>query len=183
MAVDHFNATTPERLGGCFTCRWSGPQPLQFGKRQRGGPMKRIRALVPGAIGLLFSMLAAAQGRIASDQPTFVADSFMAPTMMRVVPYPDQMYALSGDAPAVPSCYRVGRCSAFDLYRFRDRPNRLTRLAPEAPPERVAWPPSLQHLWFLVPVTPEENILPRYRTAGQVRDEYRAVGTPIDGPN
>jgi hypothetical protein len=104
---------------------------------------------------------------------------------MRIVPYPDEKYTPSGVAPAVPyaSCYRVGRCSADDLYRFRDRPNRLTRLAPEAPPETVTWPASVQYIWFFVPVTPEEDILPKYRTASQVRDEYRAVGRPIDGPN
>ena len=25
---------TPERVGGCFTCHWSGPRPLQFGPLQ-----------------------------------------------------------------------------------------------------------------------------------------------------
>jgi hypothetical protein len=142
-----------------------------------------IRAILPGVVGVLLSMSAAAQGLIASDQPTPVTGPPVEPTMMRVVPYPDEMYKLSGVAPAVPSCYRVGRCSANDLYRFRDRPNRLTRLAPEAPPESVAWPASVRYMWFLVPVTLEENILPKYRTASQVRDEYRAVGRPIDGPN
>ena len=146
---------------------------------QRGGPTKIIRAILPGAVGALLSMSAAAQGLIASDQPAFVAGPPMEPTMMRIDPYPDEMYTLS--APAVPSCYRIGRCSLDDLYRFRDRPNRLTRLAPEAPPESVASTASVRHMWFLVPVTPEENILPEYRTASQVRDEYRAVGRPIDG--
>ncbi len=104
--------------------------------------------------------------------------------MMRVVPYPDEMYPLPGVAPAVPfSCYRIGRCSAYDLYRFRDRPNRLTRLAPETPTESDAVPPSVHYVWFFAPVTPEENILPKYRTASQVRDEYRAAGRPIDGSN
>jgi hypothetical protein len=147
--------------------------------------MKTIRAVVPGAIGVLLSMSAAAQGLIASDQPASVIDPSMEPTMMRIVPYPDEMYTPPGVAPAVPyaSCYRIGRCSAYDLYRFRDRPNRLTRLAPEAPPESVIRPPSIEYLWILVPVTPEENILPKYRTASQVRDEYRAVGRPIDGAN
>ena len=94
------------------------------------------------------------------------------------------MYAWPGVEPAVPySCYRIGRCSAYDLYYFRDRPNRLTRLAPEAPAESVESPPSIHYQWFFVPVTPEENILPKYRTASQVRDEYRAVGRPIDGPD
>jgi hypothetical protein len=144
-----------------------------------------IRTILPRAVGVLLSMSAAAQGLIASDQPTSVTGPYVEPMMTRVVPYPDEMYTLSGGAPAVPyaSCYRVGRCSANDLYRFRDRPNRLTRLAPEAPPESVAWPTSVRYRWFLVPVTPEESILPKYRTASQVRDEYRAVGRPIDDPN
>ena len=147
--------------------------------------MKTIRAILPGAVGLLLSMPAAAQGLITSEQPPSVTGPPVEPTMMRVVPYPDEMYTLSGGAPAVPypSCYRIGRCSANDLYRFRDRPNRLTRLAPEAPPESFARPASVQYIWFLAPVTPEENILPKYRTTSQVRDEYRVVGRPIDGPN
>ena len=143
--------------------------------------MKAIRAVVHGAVGVLLSMSAAGQGTIASDQLVSGIGLPTEPTLMRVVPYSDEMRTLPGDAPA--SCYRIGRCSAYDLYRFRDRPNRLTRLAPEAPPEGGAGPPSIHYLWFLVPVTPEENILPKYRTASQVRDEYRAVGTPIDGPN
>jgi hypothetical protein len=149
--------------------------------RQREGPTKTIRAIPPGVVGVLLSMSAAAQGLTASDQPTSVTAPPMEPTMMRVVPYPDEMYTLS--APAVPSCFRIGRCSADDLYRFRDRPNRLTRLAPEVPRESIASTASVRYMWFLVPVTPEENILPKYRTASQVRDEYRAVGRPIDGPD
>ena len=147
--------------------------------------MKTIRAVGPGAVGMLFSMSAAAQGPIASDQPPSVTGSSMEPTMMRVVPYPYEMYMLPGAAPAVPyaSCYRVGRCSAYDLYRFRDRPNRLTRLAPEAPIENDALPPSIQYAWVFAPITPEENILPKYRTASQVRVEFRAVGRLIDGPD
>ena len=145
------------------------------------GPIKTIRAVVPGAVAMLLSLSAAAQGPIAPDQPTFVVGASTEPTMVRVVRYPDEMFTLPGDA--VPSCYRIGRCSAYDLYYFRDRPNRLTRLAPEAPTESVARPPSIDYLWFFAPVTPEENILPKYRTASQVRDEYRAVGSPIDAPN
>ena len=152
-----------------------------------GGTPGRGRALaLPGALGVLLSMSpAAAQGLIGSDQPASVASPPIEPTMMWVVPYPAEMYALPGVARAVPyaSCYRVGRCSANDLYRFRDRPNRLTRLAPEAPPESVVGPASIPYLWSRVPATPEENILPQYRAASQVRDEYRAVGRPIDGPN
>jgi len=143
--------------------------------------VKAIRAVAHGAVGALLSMLAEAQGPIASDQPVSVTAPPTEPTLMRGVPYSDEMQALPGDAPA--SCYRIGRCSAHDLYRFRDRPNRLTRLAPEAPPESSVRPPLIPYVWVLVPVTPEENILPKYRTASQVRDEYRGVGTPIDGPN
>ncbi len=143
----------------------------------------RTRALsLPGAFGLLLSMAATAQGPIASDQPASEAGPPLGPTMMHVVPYPYGMHALPDVAPEVPSCYRIGRCSAYDLYRFRDRPNRLTRLAPEAPPESVAEAASIPYRWFLVPATPEENILPQYRAASQVRDEYRAVGRPIDSP-
>jgi hypothetical protein len=152
-------------------------------KRQRGDPMKPVRTILPGAVGVLLSMLAAAQGLIASDQPTSVTRPPVEPTMMRVVPNPDEMYPPSGVPPAVPSCYRIGRCSANDLSRFRDRPNRLARLAPEAPPESFGRAAPVPYMWFLVPVTPEENILPKYRTASQVRDEYRAVGRPIYGPN
>ena len=119
---------------------------------------------------MLISMLAAAQGAISSEEPTSPTGPPIEPTMVRVVRYPEEMGAL-------PACIRVGRCSTFDLYRFRDRPNWLTRLAPEAPAE----PPSIHYVWSLVPVTPAENILPRYRTASLVRDEYRAVGEALDG--
>jgi len=178
-------------LSGVSAC--AGPKRTNSDENQgirrlsaiKGKSTKTIRAVVPGAIGLLLSMSAAAQGLIASGQPASVNDPSMEPTMMRVAPYPDEMYAPPGAAAGVPyaSCYRIGRCSAYDLYRFRDRPNRLTRLAPEAPPEIVIRPLSIEYVWALVPVTPEENILPKYRTASQVRDEYRAVGRPVDGPN
>src|SRR5258705_2749320 len=145
-------------------------------------PMKTIRAVVSGVAAMLLWMSSAAQGPIAAGQPASVTGPSMGATMMRVVPYPYEMYTLPGSAPADPyaSCYRVGRCSAYDLYRFRDRPNRLTRLAPEAPPER---PPSIHYLWVLVPVTPEENILPKYRGPSQVREQYRPVGRPIIRPS
>lgn len=45
---------------------------------------------------------------------------------------------------------------------------------------KAAWIP---YRWFLVPPTPEENILPQYRETSQVRDEYRAVSRPIDSHN
>jgi len=137
----------------------------------------------PGAFGVLLSMAATAQGLIASDQLVSEAGPPIGLTMMQVAPYHYGMYALPDVGPAVPSCYRIGRCSADDLYRFRDRPNWLTRLAPEAPPESVAEAASIPYRWFFVPVTPEENILPQYRAASQVRDEFRAVGRPIDSPN
>ena len=147
-----------------------------------GSPLKPICAAVSGAVGVLLLMSAAAQGPIAPDQPNSSTGPFMQPTMMRVVPYPDEMYPLPGVVHEVPySCYRIGRCSAYDLYRFRDRPNRLTRLAPEAPSETGASPPSIHYQWVFVPITPEENILPKYQTKSQVRDEYRAVGRRIDG--
>ena len=54
--------------------------------------LRQLRAVVPGAIGMLLSMSAVAQGPIASDQPAFVTDPSMEPTMMWIVPYPDEMY-------------------------------------------------------------------------------------------
>jgi len=105
--------------------------------------------------------------------------------MMQPVPYPREGITLAEIARGVPyaSCYRIGRCSALDLYRFRNRPNRLTRLAPQAPSDAVegnGWNP---YRWVLVPITPDENILPDYRDAGQVRAEYRTVGMPIKDPH
>jgi hypothetical protein len=130
-------------------------------------------------LGILLSTSVAAQEPIASAPPPALP---MGSTMMWVVPYPDETYVPPDAAPEVASCYRVGRCSAYDLYRFRDRPNRLARLAPEAP-QSVAWPASITYRWVLVPATPEENIVPQYRAASQVRDEYRAVGAPIARPD
>lgn len=127
-------------------------------------------------------MSAAAQGVIASDRPVIVSEPPLGPTTMRIVRYLDAT-TVTDVAPSIPSCYRVGRCSAYDLYRFRNRPNRLTRLAPEAPPDSVMPPAAIEYLWILAPVTSEENIVPKYRRASQVRDEYRAVGKPIDAPN
>jgi hypothetical protein len=132
--------------------------------------MKIVSALLPGAVGMLISMSVAAQGAVSSDEPTSRTGPPIEPTMMRVVRYPEEINTL-------PGCFRVGRCSAFDLFRFRDRPNWLTRLAPEVPAE----PPSVQYVWSLAPVTPVENILPKYRSTSLVRDEYRAVGEALDG--
>jgi hypothetical protein len=128
---------------------------------------------------------AMSQGPVASDPLATTTDSPVGPTMMQPMPYLREGITLPEIAPGVPyaSCYRIGRCSALDLYRFRDRPNRLTRLAPQAPLDTVegnSWNP---YRWVLVPITPDENILPSYRDAGQVRAEYRTVGMPIDNPN
>jgi len=130
--------------------------------------MKFVRGIFPGVVGMLISTSAATQGGISSAEPASRFGPPFEPTMIRVVRYPEEMYK-------VPSCYRIGRCSAYDLYRFRDRPNWLTRLAPEAPAE----PPSIHYVWYLVPVTPAENILPKYRAASVVRDEYSAVGEAL----
>ena len=144
-----------------------------------------VSLTLSGVLAALVSMSVAAQEPIASAPPASVPGFPIGTTMMWVVLYPDEMYVLPGTTTEVPyaSCYRVGRCTASDLYRFRDRPNRLTRLAPEAPPESVAWPAPVPYRWALVPATSEENILPQYRAASQVRDEYRDVGRPIDVPD
>jgi len=130
--------------------------------------MKIVCAIVPGMVGMLISMSAFTQGGISSEEPASRFGPPVEPTMIRVVRYPDEMYTL-------PACYRIGRCSAYDLYRFRDRPNWLTRLAPEAPADA----PSIHYVWYLAPITPTENILPKYRAASLVRDEFNAVGEAL----
>jgi hypothetical protein len=128
---------------------------------------------------MLLSASAAAQGPLASDRLSVSVPRQMALTMIEITPYPDETYTPYGAEAPYASCYRVRRCSLYDLYRFADRPNWLTRLAPDAPKETD--PPV--YTWRFVPVTPEENILPKYRTASQVRAEYRAVGSPLDDPD
>ena len=96
----------------------------------------QLRAVVPGAVGVLLSMPIVAQEPMASDRPGSGAGPSIEPTMIWVVPYPDEIYAVPY------SCYRVRRCSGYDLYYFRDRPNRLTRLAPEPPADQL--PPSIE---------------------------------------
>jgi hypothetical protein len=139
------------------------------------------------AVCLTMSLSAPAmsQGSVAFDPPATASDSPLGPMMMQLVAYPHEGIALPEIAPGVPyaSCYRIGRCSALDLYRFRNRPNRLARLAPEAPSDAFAENGWTSYAWILVPVTPGENIVSRYQEAGQVRAEYRTVGTPIDDPN
>src|SRR5262245_40148850 len=80
----------------------------------------------------------------------------------------------------LPSCYRYGRCSLRDIEFFRDRPQRLERLAP-APPSAN---PAVDYgapLWGFgyVPPTPEENIQPEYRGASQPRAEFERSGQPL----
>lgn len=134
---------------------------------------------------MLLSMSAMSQGPVASNPMAAASSPALGLTMKQLVRYPHEDIALPEIAPGVAyaSCYRIGRCSLLDLYRFRDRPNRLTRLAPEAPSDTNAGNGWNSYQWVLVPITPEENVLPRYRGAGQVRAEYRTVGMPIDNPN
>ena len=146
--------------------------------RQRRRPLTTLRDILTGTVGMLFSVSAAAQGSVPSDRFSVTVPRTMAPTMMQIVPDPDEMSTPWDVEIPYASCYRVGRCSAYDLYHFSNRPNRLTRRAPEAPPEAgSARNPA--YLWFFVPVTPEESILPKYRTSSQVRDEHRAVSIPL----
>jgi len=155
-------------------------QPTELGEK-RAMKLRQFGVVIPTGVGMLLSMSVAAQGSIAPDRPVFIPRPSFEPTMMRLDPYADETDALPGLEPY--SCYRVRRCSAHDLYYFADRPNRLTRLAAEAPPQTVAGQDSVPYVWVFAPVTPEENILPSLRRTSQVRDEYRAVGRPIDDPN
>ena len=140
--------------------------------------MKRlpVRVFVSAVVELLLTMSAFAQEPIAGEHIASTSRP-MELTMMPVARDPDETYV------APYACYRLGRCSAYDLYRYRYRPNRLTRLAPAAPAESDDLAASSDYVWFFVPVTPEENILPKYRAASQVREEHRAVSRPIDDPD
>jgi len=140
-------------------------------------PVAGRPSILASALGLL-SLAAVAQGPVGLDQPAYEFGPPPVTTTMQIAPYSHRIVSMP-DVVAVPACYRMGRCSAHDLYRFRDRPDRLTRLAPEAPGEAD----SFEYEWILLPVTPEENIHPKYRTASQVRDEFHAVGRPIDTPD
>lgn len=87
--------------------------------------------------------------------------------------YPDPM-RFSDD---LPSCYRFGRCSLRDLEVFRDRPNRIDRLAPAAPDgaARVQVEPPRR---VEVEPTSVENIRPEYRGASVPREEFEQSGRP-----
>src|SRR5262245_43573817 len=117
-------------------------------------------------VGMVVAMTVAAQDLTASESPAPQASYSMAPAMARLVLGSDEIYTPLGAESAVPSCYRIGRCSALDLYRFRDRPNRLLRLAPETPLR----PPATEYIWILLPATPAENIIPKFQAASQVRE-------------
>jgi len=136
--------------------------------------LRQVRVVVAAVTGMLLTMSAIAQEPIAEGQPASLRAGPMGLTTVPVVRYPDETY------PVPYSCYRLGRCSAYDLYRFRDRPNRLTRLAPAAPTDSDDVPSSIDYVWVFVPVTAEENVRPQYQAASQVRDEYRAVSRPIE---
>jgi hypothetical protein len=130
-----------------------------------------------GGFPVLCSLSAAAQGPVLPDRYTVTVPRTMAPTMVPAVQDSDDLYTFEA---AYVSCYRIRRCSAQDLYNFRNRPNWLTRLAPMAPLDSGT-ADGVLYVWVFVAVTPEENIVPRFRTASQIRDEHRAVSRPIDG--
>jgi len=134
---------------------------------------------------MLLAMSAMSQEPVASDPMGTASSPPLGLTLIHRAPYPHEDITRLEIAPGVPyaSCYRVGRCTLSDLYRFRDRPNRLARLAPEAPLDTNAGNGWHSYQWVFVPITPDENVLPRYQGASQVRAEYRAVGTLIDNPN
>lgn len=136
--------------------------------------LRQVRAVVSAVVAMLLTMSAMAQEPIAGGRPASTMSRPMGLTMVPVARHPEEPYAFPY------SCYRLGRCSGYDLHRFRGRPNRLTRLAPAAPAESSELPSSIDYIWVFVPVVPEENIVPKYRAASQVRDEHRGVGRPID---
>ena len=148
----------------------------------KGAALTTLRAILPGLMAILLSASASAQDPSPPDRlSVMTVPRSMAPTLMQIAPDTDETYTPYGIGVPYPSCYRMRRCSAYDVYNFRDRPNRLTRLAPEAPTEADASDGSVSYVWLFVPVTPEESIVPKYRTASQVREEHRDVGKPIGG--
>ncbi|HKO89341.1 MAG TPA: hypothetical protein VJU83_12610 [Burkholderiales bacterium] len=72
-----------------------------------------------------------------------------------------------------PSCYRYGRCEADNLRYERLRAQRLDRLAPQAPGEA----PRVDMLRRDVKPTAAEEILPAYKDAGGVREEFLNSGS------
>ena len=67
-------------------------------------------------------------------------------------------------------CYRSGRCDA--VYSDRTRLQRYDRLAPQAP-EPIASPALPLRSGEITPV---EHLMPPYRDAGSVREEFRQSG-------
>ena len=101
------------------------------------------------------------------------------PPSMVIVPfYPYGPYSFSAPFPADwPSCYRFGRCSAFELHLFRDRPDRLERLAPAAPPSGSPPPVQMRNVFPPeVTRTPDENIVPEHRGKSLPREDYSESG-------
>jgi hypothetical protein len=77
----------------------------------------------------------------------------------------------------LPSCYRFGRCSAFELHLFRDRPDRFERLAPAVPPGDVPPPVHMRNVFPPdITRTPDENIVPEYRGKSLPREDYSESG-------
>jgi hypothetical protein len=81
---------------------------------------------------VLLSMVAAAQRLAPTLPPADTVTRTMAPTMVQLVPYPDEPDEIEA---ALASCYRVRRCSAYDLYQFPVSTQLATRRAPVAPME------------------------------------------------
>lgn len=116
-------------------------------------------------------------------QAAFGAGAWYGPYPPSLVVVPSYSYgAYRSPAPLAadpPPCLRFGRCSAFELYLFRDRPERLERLAPAAPPS--GFPPAVQMRNVFPPDvtrTPDENILPEYRGKSLPREDYSESGKP-----
>ncbi len=103
-------------------------------------------------------------------------------TPVVVLPYPvlpgygGALLAPPPRSDGLPSCYRAGRCTLADLYALGGRPDRLDRLAPNAPdppaPGRALERPAN------VPPTAADEIQPAYRNASVPREEFRESGTP-----
>ncbi|MFP5400307.1 MAG: hypothetical protein ACLGIT_18425 [Gammaproteobacteria bacterium] len=78
----------------------------------------------------------------------------------------------AGWATALPSCYRIGRCSLDDIVRHLDRIDELDRLAPSPPPPPPAWVATVRQ----VAPTDPRHVQPAYTSAGQVRPQFELSG-------
>lgn len=132
-----------------------------------------LNRLTAAAVAML-PALAAAQGHHLLGEPAWLVH---APPRWAHGPVPPPLAwrgtaPRAGWVPALPSCYRIGRCSLDDIVRHLDRIDELDRLAPSPPPAAPAFvAPTRQ-----VAPTDPRHVQPAYASAGQVRPQFERSG-------